>query len=104
VGSPEMFIENICIRNPKEPLCPAYIVGNVGHVPTLSVHPQRDCLLLGAPHHAIGRDQFFEGDIFGRAEGDSSSSRHTALLGLMAHPETPRFPARQRLSGFHCTP
>ena len=28
----------------------------------------------------------------------------TALLGLMAHPETPRFLARQRLSGFHCTP
>jgi len=29
---------------------------------------------------------------------------NTALLGLMAHPETPRFLARQRLSGFHCTP
>jgi len=28
----------------------------------------------------------------------------TALLGLIAHPETPRFLARQRLSGFHCTP
>jgi len=28
----------------------------------------------------------------------------TALLGLMSHPETPRFLARQRLSGFHCTP
>jgi len=28
----------------------------------------------------------------------------TALLGLIAHPETPRFLARQRLSGFHCIP
>jgi len=30
--------------------------------------------------------------------------KHTALLGLMSHPETPRFLARQSLSGFHCTP
>jgi len=29
---------------------------------------------------------------------------NTALLGLMSHPETPRFLARQRFSGFHCTP
>jgi len=29
---------------------------------------------------------------------------YTALLGLMSHPETPRFLARQRFSGFHCTP